>query len=300
MWREDSYANRRMGILLLSLAGLAFTTLDATVKWLVQLQTLPLLELIWLRFFCHALVSGVLLAPHYKLDLLRINNVKLQALRAVLLGLMTSCNFWSIQFLQLTETAAILFSSPLIVAVISHWWLKQPLRGGQWWAIVLGFIGVLIVVRPTSSVIHPAIFLMVLNAFLFSIFTLLTRHLAQNENPAAMQWYSAMGPVLLLAPWVLPNFLSSYRLLAWVLVFATGLWGAVGHYLWARAHQYASSATLAPFGYQQLIYMALWGWLLFGDIPPLAVLVGGSIIVLSGLYLLWEQRRVPIALPPST
>ena len=127
MWREDSYANRRMGILLLSLAGLAFTTLDATVKWLVQLQTLPLLELIWLRFFCHALVSGVLLAPHYKLDLLRINNVKLQALRAVLLGLMTSCNFWSIQFLQLTETAAILFSSPLIVAVISHWWLKQPL-----------------------------------------------------------------------------------------------------------------------------------------------------------------------------
>ena len=293
-WRDDSYANRRMGVVLLSLSVLSFSTLDSSVKWLIQLQTLPLLELIWLRFLSQAIVSGVIFAPHYKMELLKINKIKLQVVRAIMLGTMTSINFWSLQYLQLTETASILFSSPLIVAVISHWWLKQPLRLGQWAAIMIGFIGVLIVVRPTSNVIHPAIFLMLVNAVIFAVFTLLTRHLAQHENPAAMQWYSSLGPVIIFAPWVLPDFVMPSHLIEWLLVLATGVSGGVGHYLWAPAHQYASSATLAPFGYQQLIYMAFWGWLLFGDIPPLAVFVGGSVIVASGLYLLWEQRKTPL------
>jgi drug/metabolite transporter (DMT)-like permease len=109
-----------------------------------------------------------------------------------------------------------------------------------------------------------------------------------------MQWYSSLGPVIIFAPWVLPDFVMPSHLIEWLLVLATGVSGGVGHYLWARAHQYASAATLAPFGYQQLIYMAFWGWLLFDDIPPLAVFVGGSVIVASGLYLLWEQRKTPL------
>ncbi|MGA0940969.1 MAG: EamA family transporter, partial [Burkholderiaceae bacterium] len=123
MWHEDSAANRRTGILLVSLATLSFSMLDTTVKWLLQLQTIPLVEIIWLRFLSQAVVSGVVLAPRYKGAMFRIQKKRLQLFRAVLLGTMTGCNFWSIQFLQLTETASILFSAPLIVAVISHFWL---------------------------------------------------------------------------------------------------------------------------------------------------------------------------------
>ena len=299
MWHEDSAANRRTGILLVSLATLSFSMLDTTVKWLLQLQTIPLIEIIWLRFLSQAVVSGVVLAPRYKGAMFRIQKKRLQLLRAVLLGTMTGCNFWSIQFLQLTETASILFSAPLIVAVISHFWLQQRLRKAQWITIITGFIGVLIVVRPSSRAIHPAIFLMVFNAVLFAIFNLLTRHLAQYENPAAMQWYSAMGPVVLFAPWALPGFVMPHNTFELVLVISAGLWGGLGHYVWARAHQYANAATLAPFNYQQLLYMAFWGWLVFGDVPPSAVFVGGSIIAASGIYLLWEQKRVPPTIPPS-
>ena len=67
--------------------------------------------------------------------------------------------------------------------------------------------------------------------------------------------------------------------------------GQHGHFLWARAHHFAPSVVLAPFGYQQLLYMAVWGWLLFGDVPGTAVLLGATLIVASGLFLLWEQGR---------
>ena len=289
MWRDDTLHNRRVGIALLSVATLMFSMLDSTVKWL--LHSLPLMELVWLRFASQAVVSAVLLVPKEGWGLFQVRNWRLQGLRALILGSMTMSNFWALQFLQLTETASILFSSPLIVAVISHFHLGQRLRRGQWWAIAVGFVGVVVVVRPSSSVVHPAMLLMVLNAFLFALFALLTRHLSRTENPGAMQWYSALGAALMVSPWAFSQFLWPQNTWHWLLILSTGLWGSIGHYLWAWAHQYAPSAILAPFGYQQLLYMACWGWLLFGDVPPAAVFLGGSIIVASGLYLWWEQHR---------
>lgn len=289
MWREDTVNNRQIGIALLSAATLAFSLLDSTIKWL--LASIPLMELVWMRFASHAVISMVMLVPTYRWSLFQVRNWRLQALRAFLLGTMTLFNFWSIQYLQLTETASILFSSPLIVAAISHFWMKEKLARKQWLAIAMGFVGVLIVVRPSSDVVHPAIFLMVLNAILFAFFGLLTRHLSATENPGAMQWYSAVGATLMLTPTAFIDFIWPPGVGHWLLIMSTGLWGSIGHYLWARAHQYAPSAILAPFGYQQLLYMAVAGWLIFGDVPPLAVFIGGAIIVSSGLYLLWQQHE---------
>jgi drug/metabolite transporter (DMT)-like permease len=289
MWAENTAANRRIGIALLSAGTLSFSLLDSTVKWL--LHSLPFMELVWMRFASQVVISGAMLLPQEGAALFHLRNWRLQLLRALILGTMTMFNFWSIQYLQLTETASILFSSPLIVAAISHFWLKETLGRRQWLAIAAGFIGILIVVRPSSNVVHPAIFLMVLNAFMFALFGLITRHLSRTEHPGAMQLYSALGATLMFTPWAFSEFVWPSGLWHWVLLLSTGLWGSVGHYLWARAHQYAPSAVLAPFGYQQLLYMALWGWLLFGDVPPAAVFLGGGIIVASGLYLLWDQAH---------
>lgn len=290
MLREDTLSNRQTGILLLSVATFSFATLDSSVKWL--LQTMPLLEVVWLRFLSQAVLSAALLAPRYGSGMFKANNWRLQIVRALMLAVMTAFNFWSIQYLQLTETAAILFSSPLIVALYSHWFLHQAMRRAQWLAIFCGFVGVLIVVRPSSSNVHPAIFLMVANAFIFAGFNLLTRHLSRTETAASLQWISAVVPALLFTPFALAHFRAPATLLEWLLVLSSGFWASLGHYLLARAHQYASAATLAPFTYQQILYMAFWGWLLFGDIPPFAVFMGGGIIAASGLYLLWDQRRV--------
>mgnify|MGYP002628437932 CR=1 FL=1 len=287
MHKEDSFKNRQIGILLVSFSAISFTILDCSVKWL--LQTIPFFEVIWLRFTCQTLISAAILIPRNGWRSLLPINWRLQILRSCMLGTMTACNFWSIQFLQLSETSAILFSAPLIVALYSYWFLKHPIRIGQWVAIVIGFIGVLIVVRPTSNAVHPAIFLMVINAFLFAGFNILTRKLAHTETPSSLQWISALGPSLMFFPFV--NFQVTIPVFAWIIILFAGVWAAVGHYAMARAYQYADAVTLTPFGYQQIIYMSLFGWILFGDVPALAVFIGAFIIIGSGLYLWLTQKN---------
>ncbi len=289
MLHLDNADNRRIGILLVTLTTLCFATLDACAKWLVQY--LPVLQVVWLRFLFHVLLASALLAPRYGLELVRVRNWKLQALRAAMLGTMTALNFWALQYLQLAETGAIQFSVPLMIALLSAWWLGERLDARRWLAIIAGFIGVLLVIRPGSQAFHPAILLSVGNAILYAAFNMLTRRMVATESAASMQLMSALGATLLLAPWALAGWQWPDGWFTWGVIAICGLCGGLGHFMVAQAHRYASAATLGPFLYQQIIYMTLWGWLIFGQVPGLLVVGGAAIVVLSGLYLLWLEMK---------
>ncbi len=191
MLHLDSPRSRRIGIGLVTLATLCFAALDACAKWLVQ--SLPVFEVVWLRFLTHSVLMTVLLAPVYRWQLVRVRSVPLQSVRALMLGSMTALNFWALQYLQLAETGAIQFSVPLLIGLISAWWLHEHLDGRRWCAIVVGFAGVLLVIRPGTQGFHPAILLSVMNAVLYAVFNLLTRRMASTESPASMQLMSAIG-----------------------------------------------------------------------------------------------------------
>ena len=285
----DNAANRRIGITLVTLTTLCFATLDACAKWLVQ--ELPVMQVVWLRFLFHVLLLSALLAPRYGVELVRVRDWKLQALRAGMLGTMTALNFWALQYLQLAETGAIQFSVPLLIALLSAWWLGEHLDARRWLAVVVGFIGVLLVIRPGSQAFHPAILLSVLNALLYAGFNMLTRRMVATESAASLQLMSALGATVLLAPWALAAWQTPSRWWMWLVIAACGLCGGLGHFMVAQAHRYASAATLGPFLYQQIIYMVVWGWLIFGQVPGPLVVGGGAIVVLSGLYLLWLEMH---------
>ena len=289
MLHLDNAANRRVGIGLITLTTLCFATLDACAKWLVQ--ELPVLQVVWLRFLFHVLLASALLAPRYGLELVRVRDWKLQALRAAMMAAMTALNFWALQYLQLAETGAIQFSVPLLIALFSAWWLGERLDAQRWLAIVAGFAGVLLVIRPGSQAFHPAILLSVMNALLYAAFNLLTRRMVATESAASMQLMSALGAALILSPWALAAWQWPQGWLPWLALALCGLCGGLGHFMVAQAHRYASAATLAPFLYQQIIYMTLLGWLVFGQVPGLLVMVGALVVVLSGLYLLWLEMR---------
>jgi len=289
MLHLDSPRSRRVGIGLVTLATLCFAALDACAKWLVQ--SLPVFEVVWLRFLTHSVLMTVLLAPVYRWELVRVRSVLLQSVRALMLGSMTALNFWALQYLQLAETGAIQFSVPLLIGLISAWWLHEHLDGRRWCAIVAGFAGVLLVIRPGTQGFHPAILLSVLNAVLYAVFNLLTRRMASTESPASMQLMSAIGATVVTAPFALLQWQTPGDLGTWVLIGTCGLCGGIGHYCVAKAHRYASAAVLGPFLYQQIIYMALWGWLVFAQIPDGFVVAGSLVVVLSGLYLLWLEMR---------
>ena len=289
MLQLDNARNRKLGIVLVSLTTLCFAALDANAKWLVQ--HLPVLEVVWLRFLTHAILTSALLAPRYGMAMFRVNQPALQLLRALMLAAMTALNFFALQYLQLAETGAIQFSVPILIALISARWLGERLDARRWLAILAGFCGVLLIVRPGTHGFQPAIFLSLMNAVLYAAFNLLTRRLAATESPAATQLMSAIGATLLLAPLALAQWQAPPSWQVWGLILFSGFCGGMGHFLLAQAHRYASAAVLGPFIYQQIIYMTLFGWLVFGHVPDLAVVAGAGVVVASGLYLLLRELR---------
>jgi drug/metabolite transporter (DMT)-like permease len=219
--------------------------------------------------------------------------------RGMMLAAMTGLNFWALQYLQLAETGAMQFSVPILIAMLSAWWLGEQLDGRRWVAIAAGFIGVLIIIQPGSQTFHPAILLSAGNAVLYALFNLLTRHLASTEHPATMQLASAAVATAVLTPFALWTWQTPSTGFHWLMLALAGLFGGAGHYFAAQAHRFASAAVLGPFLYQQILYMTLGGWWVFGQVPDSAVLMGATVVVASGLYLLWREFQVKAKSPSA-
>jgi drug/metabolite transporter (DMT)-like permease len=287
---SDTSRNRQIGIALVTVTTLMFAVLDTSAKWLVQ--TVPVLQVVWLRFVFHALLTTAIFMPSMGVGLFKIHNPRLQLLRGVMLALMTGLNFFALQYLQLAETGAVQFSVPILIALISALWLHEKLDLKKWLAICMGFAGVLVIIRPGSNGFHPAILLSIMNALLYAAFNLMTRRLAGSDHPISTQLASAMVPSVVLAPFAIWYWQTPDSWQVWCILVLAGLTGGLGHTASALAHRYATAAVLGPFLYQQIIYMSFGGWLIFGQIPDAAVILGAAIVVLSGLYLLWREFKL--------
>ena len=288
MLRADSAANRLTGIALVSLCYLLFTVLDGSAKWLVA--SVPVVVVVWLRFLIHVIFASVLLLPWRGKALVRTRHWRWHAARAVMFVVMTGLNFFALQYLQLTVTSSIFFLVPIVTALIAAPMLGERIDAARWAAILAGFAGVLVIVRPWSADFHPAMLLAVMNAVLYAIFNLMTRRLAAYDSPETIQYLPAVGATLLLTPFALAAWQSPEGWLEWFVACLTGALGGFGHYLLATAHRYAPATVLAPFLYQQVIYMAIFGYLVFGDVPAPAVWIGAAIVIGSGLYMFNRER----------
>ena len=288
MLKADSARNRLIGIGLVSCCYVIFTLLDGSAKWLVA--SVPVVVVVWLRFLIHAIFASALLLPLRGMSLIRTRHWRWHLLRAVMFVVMTGINFWALQYLQLAVTASIIFLVPILIALAAAPLLGEKLDAGRWTAIVAGFAGVLIVVQPGSADFHPAMLLALGNALLLAIFNLMTRRLAAYDSPETIQYLPAMGAAILLAPFALAAWESPEGWLEWGVACLMGAMGGLGHYLLAVAHRYAPASVIAPFLYQQVIYMALFGYLVFGDVPAPAVWIGAAIVISSGLYLFARER----------
>ena len=289
MHYADTARNRLTGIGIISLTYLLFTLLDGSAKWLVQ--SVPVLVVVWLRFLTHTLIASALLLPMRGRALVRTRHLRWHLVRGLMFCAMTGMNFWALQYLQLTVTASIFFTVPILIAVMSAPLLGEKLDAKRWAAILLGFAGVLVIVRPGSDAFHPAMLLSMANAVLYALFNMMTRKLAAYDSPETIQFLPAVVASVVLAPFALAAWQSPQGWIEWTLLCLMGVFGGTGHYLLALAHRYAPASTLAPFLYQQILYMALFGYLVFGSVPDKAVWTGAAIVIASGLYLFTRERR---------
>ncbi len=288
MLHADSARNRLIGIGLVSFTYLLFALLDGSAKWLVG--SVPVIVVVWLRFAIHVAAAGAVLFPLRGLSLIKTSHLRWHLLRAVMFIAMTGINFWALQYLQLTVTSSIFFTVPLIIAVLGAPLLGEQLDRGRWAAILVGFAGVLVIIRPGSAEFHPAMLASVVNALLYACFMLMTRRLAAYDSPETIQYLPAVGAAIGLAPFALAAWESPEGWLEWSVACVMGVLGGLGHYLLALAHRYAPATVIAPFLYQQVFYMALFGYLVFGDVPGAAVWTGAGIVIASGLYLFYRER----------
>ncbi|MBC7280832.1 MAG: DMT family transporter [Hoeflea sp.] len=270
---------------------MGFALLDTTAKYLVTLGYAAVF-VVWCRFLSHSVISFFAFQGWRKADMYRMNSMPLQVLRGMLLPGTTLFNFLALRDLQLAQTVSIFLSVPMIVTALAGPLLGEWAGLRRWSAIVVGFIGVLIVVRPGTEVFQPAIIWSILATVTYSLYSILTRKLSMQESQVSLVFYSSIFASVLLAPPALiygqmPDSVFDAALLA-----CLGLFGLGGHALLVKASRLASASKVAPFVYSQLLWMVLFGLIVFGDVPDGWTLFGASIICMSGFYIMNRERLI--------
>ncbi|OCT29552.1 DMT family transporter [Pseudomonas putida] len=276
------------GIALVVAATFLFASHDGLSKFLGGIY--PVIMVVWARYVVHTLLMAGIFMPQAGLRVLRTRRPLLQTLRALSL-LSTSLLFTAgLQYLPLAEATSVNFLAPVLVTALSAPLLKERVTLGQWLAVVMGFIGVLVVVHPGGAMFTPAILFPFGSALGFCFYQLLTRILAAHDSPTTSNFYAGLCNTLIMSALV-PFFWQTPQWQHVLLMLALGGCGMTAHLLLTKAFRHAAPALLAPFSYCQIVFAGVLGLVVFGQVPDTISIVGIAIICLSGLGAAWMQRR---------
>ena len=268
-----------------------FSLLDASAKSL--LPALNPTTVVLMRYVIGLAFALGWIAITGDAGLFRSRHPRTQFLRGALLLGSTAFNFMALQYLQLAQTAAIMFSNPLWVCALSHVVLNERVGIRRWTAVILGFCGVLIVMRPGGEDFHPAMILSMLAALCGALYQLTTRRVGADDRSETSLLHGTLWGAVFALPATAFNFEMPSGWQWPVLIFA-GFCGSFGHYLLIAAHRLAPASLLAPYSYTQILWMMLLGLILFGQVPDGWTLAGAAIVIGSGLYVFHRERVVKL------
>lgn len=283
-------------IFLILSAMAVFTVLDAGAKFLNQ--SLPLAVTVSFRYAIALVIALGLLLRRGGFGLMRTRHPILQASRGLFLLASTFCNFIAMSYLQLAQTAAISFTIPLWVCALSVPLLGEKVGIRRWLAVLVGFCGVLVIMRPGTQDFHWAMLISLLTAFCGACYNLATRKVGGHDATETSLFYVCLVGSLVSAPVMLSNWQMPEGW-QWPLLLVIGLAGAGGHLMLIEAHRQAQASVLAPFIYSQIIWMTLAGVAVFGQWPDGWTLLGATIVVASGIYVFDRERRRGVAQPAA-
>lgn len=283
------------GIIVLVLSAWALSTLDASAKWIMAVGV-PMWVMAWIRYVMHLVLVCALILPSRGLGALRSVRPQAQLARGAVMLLATMSFFTTLHYLPQAEATAINFLAPLIVLALAPWVLKEPARISRWIAAAVGFLGVLVIIRPSSGLDPVGTLFGLLTACLFAGQYILTRRVAQDDPLTSIIWSGAVGSVALtfLMPFMLPAAVPALKALTafqWLVLIGTGFWGALGHLLQIQAYRLAPASMLAPFVYLQIVSAAGLGWLIWNAFPDALTWLGIAIICTSGITIGWVEWR---------
>ena len=278
-----------LGIALVVLATACFATLDTTTKLLTA--SVPMAMALWFRFTFQAVITTAIIWPQKGWQGLKTAHPKFQLARGLLLAASSALAFLSLKFTPVAEFTAIISLTPLVITMVAAWQLKEPVSVWRWLLVVGGFVGTLIIVRPSSDDFNWGMLLTLALVGTSTGFQLLTSRLSRTEDPAVTHlytgWIGSIAAAMAL-PFVWQPLASASLWLGLALI---GLLGTVGHFVLIMAYKKTTPAVLTPYMYAQVVFAMLGGWLVFAQIPDTWSLAGILMITLCGALGTWLTVR---------
>ena len=272
-----------LGIILILLAFFMFSFIAASGKWLI-ITGIPPVQMVFMRYFGHFIISSsIIKSRSYQIKDLYTDKLLLVLLRAFFLFGSTMLQFLAFLHLPLALTATIEFTAPIIICLLSWPLLGERVGLFRSFAIAIGFVGVLIIVKPFGESFHPAVIFSLMGASCFALYAILSRKLAGIVSVDLMQFYSGLVGSILALPMALIIWINPGSSFDWLVFMLIGFFGWLGHQLLTSAHTYAEANLLTPFGYSFILYSTIWSFLISNYLPDQWTIIGGSLIVASGL-----------------
>lgn len=265
------------------------TLSDVLTKWLTA--GYPAGQLICLRSLAALLLVLAWSAPRRRRAGLRIRNPGAHLVRGVFACAGSFMFVLGIGYVPLANAMSIGFAGPLLITAMAGRMLGEQVGWRRWSAVLVGFGGVLVILRPGAEGFHWAAAVLLVGVCFGSMRDIVTRRISATENSSALLVTTSacmvvFGFISVFQGWTLPGLHDA------AMILLSGLLIACGHYLQIEAFRHAEAGTVVPFRYTALLWATLLGWIVFGDLPTFATLIGASLVIVSGMFILYRERQL--------
>jgi drug/metabolite transporter (DMT)-like permease len=271
-----------------------FPFMNAAVKLLGARY--PANEIVWARFTGHLIVMLLVFLPQYGSQLFATRRPAVQIGRGLLMLVGNTLFVIAIAHVPLATASAIGFTAPLIVTALAGPLLREHVGIRRWSAVLIGFAGALVIIRPGSGLpggafSNPMLLLLLLGSATHALYLIATRWIGRYDDPSTSIVFSALIGSLVMTLALPFSFVWPRDPFDVAMLCGLGLIGAAGHYLVIRAFRDGPAAVIAPLSYVELIGTATLGYLIFDNFPDLWTWTGAAVIIASGIYIAFRERR---------
>ncbi len=295
MQNKDTRDNTRLGILAMLLAVLMFSLNDVLGKWLASTYWVG--QLLMLRGIAALAVLSVFIGRSGWRVIFDVSRPGVMAVRMALTAIEVASFYYAVKHMPLADAITFWMAAPIYVAALSPLLLGEHVGWRRWTAIGIGFLGVVIALRPSSETLTLPALVAILGSLAFGLMMISGRALRQSHDLALVFW-PTLASGLFGAALVLIGLTSASN--AWVTplphhYILLGLLGVVAlaaHYFTNKSLILADASTVTPYQYTLLLWAMIFGWLFFDETPQITTLIGGALIVVSGLYIFFREQQL--------
>ena len=271
------------------LAWVMLPIMDGFAKYLSS--DLPVLQITWARYFFTVAFTLPIMFFFFRKNLVWTDKPKLQLIRGLILLTANVCFFYSISIISLAKALTLAFIAPLIVSAFSPIFLGEKVGFRRWSAVIIGFIGSMVVIRPGFVEINLASLAALGTGVMYGFYLIITRKLSSSDNPLLTLLLTGVVGAIIIS-FVMPFVWIKPTLNQWSMMAAIGIFACVGHLFIILSLKYADASKLAPFSYFEIVTNIIIGYYFFSDFPDKWTFLGLFIIILSGIYISRRENIV--------